>query len=143
VYSVSIFKSKQDEELIMIPFAKDESGIRRNVNKQFKLTQPYSLEIVGQELLKAFAACYEKKYSNEELSVNVYELITGIKSFPTFSKNRDMVSARMYPNVSYKFIQCKREKNGAYKPLDCDFELSLNASLVEIGETLLKAFEQI
>lgn len=142
-FSISIYKDKK-ENLLIVPQVFDENGIRRNSSKYQIIEKPYSPDLIGEKVKKCFDTCINEPTINSNSAVNVYELATGIKSFSKFSKDRLLVRGLFNQSSGFTFSPWKRYNDGSYgldKGEEIDFKASTNATVEEIGELIIKAFD--
>ncbi|MDR7313786.1 hypothetical protein [Brevibacillus nitrificans] len=141
LFTVSVFRDKKGV-LLMIPFAHDEDGIRRNVNKPIVIEPPYQNGDIAQKLKECFEICKKGPYPRAEMSVMVYKEVTGISSYPKFSKERANVNAQFDSTKGYLFRPSKREKDGSYTHKEEAIETGMNPTGIELEEALMRAYEQ-
>lgn len=134
----------KDGVVLLIPYARDEEGIGRNINRPIVLGDYSDLSVLGKNILECFAVSRERRYRREELSEKVYTLVTGIQSFSKFSKDRKCVFVLLNPSKGYTYKPMRRGSDGSYLSLDNEkyIEIGVDASEEAIGKALIDAFEK-
>ncbi|MDR7313784.1 hypothetical protein [Brevibacillus nitrificans] len=140
IYSVSVYKDKKGS-LLFIPYAYDENGIGRNVNKPQTITGPKGYDQIPQKIKDCLEVSKSGSYSSSDLMVKVHEVVTGIKSYKQFSKERDSVTVDFDPKEGYTFTPNFREKDGSYGFKEETLKLGLYPDDEELVLTLMKAYE--
>ena len=144
-YGISIFKDKK-ENLLIIPQAFDENGIRRDTNKFVIIEKPYTNAIIGEKVFGCFEVIIKEPLQLAKSAIKAHEVATGIKSYKAFSKDRIMVAGSFNQETGYSFIPWNRYPDGSYgldKGQEIEFNCSVSATAEEIGNLVEDAFKAI
>ncbi len=143
IYGVTLYKDSLGQ-LLILPNAKDEAGVSVQLNKPVILNQPYGALETGQKIKECFEVCASEPFQSSKDFVKVYEIVTGIKSFPRFSKNRLSVMIFLDTEKGYTIMPLQRYPDGSYRPNSQKYpqvSLEIHAGSLQIGEAMLNAFE--
>lgn len=144
-YSIAIYKDRK-ENILIIPQAFDEDGVRRDVNKPIVLKAPYEISLLGKCVLESFEAIIKEPYQHSKSAVKVYELATGIKSWTKFAKQRLFVYGSYNDKKGYEFSPWKRYSDFSYRNFENEeiiLGAGVNADVDVIGELVVKAFDYL
>ena len=141
-YSISIYKDARGDILI-IPQAFDENGVRRDINKSIKVDSPFDVKTLGKAIKESFEIVQKEPFQHSRSAVKVYEIATGIKSWAKFSKEREFVSATYNIENGYEFSPWKRFADFSYRPYESEviFKAVSEANAEEIGKSVVNAFD--
>ncbi|MGP4107720.1 hypothetical protein [Virgibacillus sp. L01] len=143
VYSVGVYKNKNDGMIFMIPFGFDTDGVRTGLDKPNILHNPFDSNAIGNALKKSLDIVINEEYTRENM-VDITEEITGIKSTAKFTKLHLNFSAKFNPEDGYKFKPRKRYSDSSYRNFEYEvpvIKLDVNATDEEIGQAVLKTFD--
>jgi hypothetical protein len=140
IYTVGVYRDKKDDILI-IPTSRDEYGIGINLNNPIVINPSHDPSNLGKMLNEGFEYCKKTPFLHSKDAVDVHEIVTGIKSYAKFSKDRLYLNVALDLKRGYFFYPGKRVKGGGYTFGKIVIEEPLKATDQQLGETLLKAFE--
>src|SRR4051812_34232969 len=118
IYTVSIYKDK-NESLLLIPTAKTEAGFPVEINKPISMEKPYDNLIVGENVKKCLEISQKEPIQpihHIKDSVKVFEIVTGIKSYSKFSKDRLSIVVFMDTEKGITLLSLVRYSDGSYRP---------------------------
>ncbi|NBD24195.1 hypothetical protein [Paenibacillus glycinis] len=141
-YSIGAYKHK-DGTILLIPFAFDQDGVRRNLNIPRIYKLPYDLGGIGHGINECLEFS-KMRYSLEDLMQQVFKIVTGEGSYSKFSKNRLRADVILKEKIGYSFEPMKRCNDGSYEGMEKEekkIEKNLQTSNIDLGESLLKVFE--
>ncbi|MFC5704109.1 hypothetical protein ACFPVX_22710 [Cohnella faecalis] len=137
LYTIYVYKDKKDT-LLVIPYAKNDQGVRTNVNKPQIIEPPLIMEQLGLKTREAFEVAIQETYLKRD-HVYVIAHLTGIKSWKKLHKEYLFVRAILTPDSQYIFYP------GIGVTSDWDEEkgisLPTNATNEEMGTAVMNTFE--
>lgn len=144
-YCVSLYRDNLGQVLI-IPNAKDENGVSVQINKPIILDKPYRALEIGEKVKECFKICEKEPLQHSKDFVKVYEILTGIKSYPKFSKDRLALVILMNIENGFTVLPLQRFADGSYRPNTEKYpevKMDLSATNEQIGETIIDRFEAL
>lgn len=147
IYDMSIYMDKKDS-LLLLPTAKTEVGFSSEINKPISIVKPYDDLAIGEKVKECLEICKNEPilpihHTNQ--SKKAYEIITGIKSYSKFSKDRLSISVFLDTEIGYTIMPLVRHSDGSYRPSNRypEIKLDLTASCNQIGKTVSDAFQDL
>lgn len=142
IYHVTVHKDKKDC-LLLIPNAKTDAGFSVGINKPTIMEYPYDNVSIGQKVKESLEICTKEPIYSSKDFVKVYEVVTGIKSFSKFSKDRLALEVFMDTEKGFTVLPLVRHSDGSYRPNketypEIMFELSTTNE--ELGNAIVDRF---
>ena len=148
IYTVSIYKDKKDG-LLLIPTAKTEAGFSVEINKPIIMEKPFGIESIGEKVNQCFKICEKEPVQpihHIKEVVKVFEIVTGIKSYSKFSKDRLLVNVFMDTEKGFTIMPTVRHSDGSYRPSKeryPEIMLDLSATSEQIGNVIMDVFQDL
>lgn len=144
-YTVEAYKSNHGKVLI-VPYGFDKNGVRRALN--FPRQLPSILETcdLGRAVRESFLVSKNSPVIEDVKSLpNVFERVTGTKSWTKFAKEHLLVDCSWEPEKGFTFELMERQKDSSYIPRNNQdiIKLYINSTDEEIGQAIQKAFSFI
>jgi hypothetical protein len=143
IYQVTVYKDKKDC-LLLIPNARTDAGFSVGINKPTIMEYPYDNVSIGEKVRESLKICTKEPIYSSKNFIKVYEVVTGIKSFSKFSKDRLALEVFMDMEKGFIVLPLVRHSDGSYRPSNeryPDVKLDLNATNEQIGEAIQGGFE--
>ncbi len=148
IYAISIYKDKKDV-LLLLPTAKTEAGFSIEINKPIIIEKPYTNIAVGEKVKECLDISRKEPvqpihHINEV--VKVFEIVTGIKSYSKFSKERLSMEVFMDTEKGYTIMPLVRHSDGSYRPSKeryPEIKMDLSATSEQIGKAITDTFQAL
>ena len=147
VYSVSVYIDTK-RNILIIPTAKNEHGIRMSVNHPQKLVwQGDNYLELGEKFLEAYHVSATHPPIKRDEAVKVYAVATGIKSWSRFAREHQMISVVMVKeDPKFKIEFWKRQPDNSFGNDMEDVlptrELPEDATAEEIGRAIIDVYTE-
>lgn len=130
----------REMNVYIIPYVKDLSGMGKPADKPKKISNPYSKELLGNEIRKGMKAC-EK---NIPCSDAEFMRSLGARGWKEFSEGKRSISIHYRESYGVIFNTTRRRVDGSYQFNKFGFEevIRNDVSDKEIGETVLKLLQR-
>ncbi|MGD6843564.1 hypothetical protein ACQCVH_13710 [Bacillus infantis] len=141
--SVGIFKNKVDDNMILVPFGVDESGVSRGLKKYKRVNKSEGSMIVGASLKECFDIIINNEYTIEDMKNVDIKRITGDKSEKKFTEKHLYQIVFLVQHKGFEFEpKIRDEQYNCYSGNGwVSEELLLSASNEELGEAVFRTFE--
>ena len=147
VFTVSIYIDTKTNMLI-IPSAKNEHGIRMGVNYPQKLVwEGGNYSELGEKFIEAYQVSSTHPPIKRADAVKVFAVATGVKSWVQFAKQRQMICVSMVKEDSIFEIEFwKRQADNSFGNDVGDVfpkrELPADATAEEIGRAIIDVYKE-
>ena len=143
IYHISIYEDKKGS-LLLIPNVKTDSGFSIEINKPIILDVHYDNFAIGEKVKECIEISRKEPIHSFKDRVNVFEIVTGLKSYSKFSKDRFTVTVFMDTEKGFTVLPLERYSDGSYRPNRKKYPeviLELNATNEQIGSTVIGRLE--
>ena len=143
IYHISIYKDKKDV-ILLIPNAKTEGGFSVEINKPVIIEVPYNDVTIGEKVMECLEVCKNEPIHSSKDNIKVFEIVTGIKSYSKFSKDRLTVTFFVDTEKGFTVLPLVRFSDGSYRPNKeryQEIKLELNATNEQIGVAIINRLE--
>lgn len=123
-------------EFLFVPFALDENGPWRAINRTQLYHSPVGDDLLGAAIRRALQYT---DFSLFDPKIIPHLAATGCKSWPQFAKTRRLVRVEFADSIT--LVPCERDRRGAFHWMsDSGLRLPLNVSNEELGAAIRQAF---
>ena len=146
-YTANIYLDDR-KNILIIPYAKNEHGIRMSVNHPQKLVwQNDNFSELGEKTLEVLNVSTTHPPIKKAEAVRVYAEATGIKSWVQFAKKHQLVSIARDEDIKiYEFEFRQRQKDNSFGNDKGDIvpirKLPLTVTTEEIGRAVIEVFTE-